>query len=165
MRKFKLLRTSHDAAPEDELVPHCGTCHGRIVHAVHTLTRVWRMGEKTILTSDEYSASVAKEEAYVEVSVEMFVRQVPAGEGAAATAQRPRGNGGVRVAPRFPIFEPGWDGNGAVISESQVVIDAVETGFSLDDAAYDAMCPCDQGARNAAWADNSINTKNHGSKV
>ena len=166
MRKFNLLWTSHDAPPEDELVARCSTCHGRIVHTVCTQMRVWRMDEKTILTSDEYSASVAKEEGYVEVSVEMFVRQAPAGEGAAAAAQQPRGNGGIRVAPRFPPFEDGEDGNGAVISKSQVVIDAVERGFFLDgdDAAYDAMYRWGQGARNAAWADDSINTKTHGTK-
>jgi hypothetical protein len=160
MRTHKLLRTSHDAVPGDELVPRCATCNGRVVHAVHRQTRVWRKDEKTILTSDDYSASVATEEGYVEVPVEMFVRQPPTGEGATAAAQRPRGEGGVRVAKSFPNFKAGPTGeNGVAISKFQVVIAAVETGFQIEGTTYDAMYLWDDDARSKAWAGESSQAK------
>mmetsp|Transcript_23775 Transcript_23775/g.58280 ORF Transcript_23775/g.58280 Transcript_23775/m.58280 type:complete len:242 (-) Transcript_23775:56-781(-) len=153
MRTHNLLRTSFDEVSGDELVPRCATCNGRVVHAVHRQTRVWRKDEKTILTTDEYSASVATEEGYVEVPVEMFVRQPPAGKGAAAAAQRPRGDGGVRVAMSFPNFRPGATGeNGVPISKFQVVIAAVETRFQVEGEAYDAMYLWDDDAHGKAWA-------------
>ena len=161
MKTFNLLQTSHGEMPGDELLPRCAACNGRVFHAVHQQTRLWCKDGKYELSSDEYSAGVAANEGWVEVSVGMLVRQPPAGGGAAVVAQQPEGEGGVRVAKSFPEFKSvKTDEDGGVMSQFEVVIAAVETGFKIEgEGAYDAMYLWDKKARGKAWRGGAIPKK------